>query len=239
MMSGIQGGDFMQGFASGALGSLGGSAFMTYGGQFASSTLGNYAFSGLAGGVGAELTGGNFWEGAAIGIMTAGLNHLQQGINRPKFDDLLANYPTENGSDMPAADVYELIGGDVLEAHNSDPEAYHNACALRVSRALNYSGVDIPRISDQTLKGADGKHYFYRASDLYKWMSKPAVFGNPNYSKTNYSALSGKGIYIMQASYPSKFGAWGHATLFNNGSVIGKGYINATGGVHRFNLWNF
>lgn len=80
MISEFTGGDFMQGFASGALGSLAGSAFMMYGGQFASSALGNYAFSSLAGGVGAELTGGNFWEGAAIGLMTAGLNHLQQGI---------------------------------------------------------------------------------------------------------------------------------------------------------------
>jgi hypothetical protein len=82
MMTGIQGGDFWTGFASGGLGSLAGSAFMVYGGSLANSTLGNYAFSGFAGGVGAELTGGDFWQGAAIGLMTAGLNHTQQGLNK-------------------------------------------------------------------------------------------------------------------------------------------------------------
>jgi hypothetical protein len=38
--------------------------------------IGVYTYSALAGGIGAELTGGNFWQGAAIGIMNAGLNHL-------------------------------------------------------------------------------------------------------------------------------------------------------------------
>ncbi|HCI55159.1 MAG TPA: hypothetical protein DFI01_04450 [Bacteroidales bacterium] len=81
IISEFSGGDFMSGFVSGGLGSLGGSAFMMYGGSFASSNLGNYAFSGLAGGIGTELTGGNFWQGAATGLITAGLNHLQQGIS--------------------------------------------------------------------------------------------------------------------------------------------------------------
>jgi hypothetical protein len=84
MISEFTGGDFMQGFVSGGLGSLAGSAFMMYGGKFANSIIGNYAFSGLAGGVGAELSGGNFWEGAATGLMVAGLNHIQQGISMPK-----------------------------------------------------------------------------------------------------------------------------------------------------------
>lgn len=34
------------------------------------------AFAAVAGGVGAELTGGNFWRGAATGATVAGLNHL-------------------------------------------------------------------------------------------------------------------------------------------------------------------
>jgi hypothetical protein len=58
MISEAFGGDFMTGFAAGGLGSLGGSAFMMYGGKFASSSAGTYSFSGLAGGLGSELTGG-------------------------------------------------------------------------------------------------------------------------------------------------------------------------------------
>ncbi len=241
-LSGITGyGDPMTSFASAGLGSLAGSAFMMYGRRFASSTFGNYAFSGLAGGIGAELTGGNFLEGAAIGLMTSGLNHLQQGLTRPKFADLLANYPTDDlGGDMPANEVYELIGGDVLSEHNRDPNSYHNACALRTSRALNYAGANIPSIPGKTLMGADGKYYFFRASDLYAWMSKPAVYGNPNISSRNMSSLAGnKGVYIMQAAYPGTFGAWGHATLYNMSDCVGNCYSNPAGGVHRYYLWNF
>lgn len=62
-------------------------------------------------------------------------------------------------------------------------------------------------------------------------------FGAPNISTVNYSSLSSnKGVYIMQAAYPARFGAWGHATIYNNGCV-GNCYSNPTGGVHRFHLW--
>jgi len=47
-----------------------------YGGSFAESTAGMYAFSGVAGGLGFVFTGGNFWQGAVTGLMVAGLNHL-------------------------------------------------------------------------------------------------------------------------------------------------------------------
>ena len=59
-ISHFSGGSFMQGFVSGGLSSLVGSAFQMYGGKVASSTFGTYTFSGAAGGIGAVLTGGNF-----------------------------------------------------------------------------------------------------------------------------------------------------------------------------------
>ncbi|MGI6073564.1 MAG: RHS repeat-associated core domain-containing protein [Fermentimonas sp.] len=80
MISQFSGGNFMQGVASNGLGSLAGSAFMMYGGSFAASEFGTYVFSGLSGGIGAELFGGNFWQGATVGVMNSGLNHLQQSI---------------------------------------------------------------------------------------------------------------------------------------------------------------
>jgi len=78
MISEAYGDGFMTGFASAGLSSLVGSGFMKYGGEFAQSTEGGYAFSAVSGGVGSALTGGNFWEGAAIGTMNFGLNKLQQ-----------------------------------------------------------------------------------------------------------------------------------------------------------------
>ena len=75
-ISELTGGSFLQGFASGALGSLAGSGFQAWGGNFAKSAVGTIGFSSVAGGVGAELTGGEFWKGAVIGATVAGLNHL-------------------------------------------------------------------------------------------------------------------------------------------------------------------
>ena len=237
IFSKASGGTFWQGALSGGLSSIAGSAFMMYGGQFANSPIGTYAFSAVAGGVGSKIAGGTFWQGAVTGLMNAGLNHLAQTIARPSFEDLLANFPmNENGGEMPAGDVYELIGGKVLSEHLRDPESYNNACALRVSRALNGSGVDLPNIPGKTLKGDDGRNYFYRAQDLYNWMTQS--YGKPNHSTQNYLSLDGnKGIYIMQANYPARFGAWGHATLYNMTGTIGNSYAGSY--AYRYYLWGF
>ena len=44
--------------------------------KFAQSTLGTVAFGALSGGIGAEFSGGNFWQGAVTGGIVAGLNHV-------------------------------------------------------------------------------------------------------------------------------------------------------------------
>ena len=103
-MSALQGGNFWQGFASGGLSSLAGSAFQMYGGSFAKSTAGMYAFSGVAGGLGSVFTGGNFFEGAATGLMVAGLNHLKHGFtswaNSKMMAKLAAHYETGGKKDF-------------------------------------------------------------------------------------------------------------------------------------------
>ena len=233
-LSELQGGDFLTGFVSGGLSSWAGSAFQTTGiGQTKGGML---AFSGISGGLGAELTGGDFWKGVANGLTISGLNHLATAVTKPSFEDLLENFPMDqDGNELPAGQVYKLIGGNVEAEFNRDPVAYRNACALRVSRALNKSGIKIPRLTGQTLKGGDGNNYFFRASDLYKWMSR--AYGKP-LSTTRFADLSGKqGIYIMRASYPRDFGAWGHATLFNKTTTIGHSYAGPYAA--DYNLWPF
>jgi uncharacterized protein YqgV (UPF0045/DUF77 family) len=62
----------LQGFVSGALGSLAGSYWKDY---ISNSGAGMIAFGALSGGIGAELTGGNFFTGFLQGGIVAGLNH--------------------------------------------------------------------------------------------------------------------------------------------------------------------
>ena len=76
MLAPVSGGDFLSGFASGAISSALGSGAMMYGGSFGNSTLGGFGISALGGGIGAELTGGSFWEGARNGLVIHGLNHV-------------------------------------------------------------------------------------------------------------------------------------------------------------------
>ncbi|WP_184874034.1 SpvB/TcaC N-terminal domain-containing protein [Chryseobacterium sp. G0240] len=75
ILSLAQGGTFEQAFIAGALGSLGASAFKMTAGSFSDSTVGTVLFGAVSGGVGSQLSGGNFWEGVVIGGMVAGLNH--------------------------------------------------------------------------------------------------------------------------------------------------------------------
>ena len=69
-------------------------------------------------------------------------------------------------------------------------------------------------------------------------MGKPAVFGRPNISTSDFSKFSGnQGIFIMQANYPAHFGAWGHATLYKMTGCIGNCYNGAY--AYKYNLWKF
>lgn len=87
VMSLMQGDSFMSGAAAGLLGSLGAAGWgAAVGNKFASSAVGQIAFGALSGGVGAELTGGNFWQGALIGGMVAGLHHAMHRPNNPFKD---------------------------------------------------------------------------------------------------------------------------------------------------------
>lgn len=175
----------------------------------------------------------------------------------PTWANMTANFPkAPDGSEMCAAAVYTLVGGDVLGMLTTNP----NACALRISRALNYSGVVIPNIPGQTWKGSDGKYYFLGVPQINKWMKK--IFP-PNSSTTFTAAQLGpnganfytlvnskKGIYLMRANDESAttgFGATGHVSLINTGlgmrnkCVAGHPtdglYFNCRGGVKSITIW--
>ena len=87
VMSLMQGGSFQQAFWSGALGSLGAHAFgAAVGKEFANKVVGQIAVGAITGGIGAELSGGNFWQGAVIGGIVAGLNATMHEIDSPMDD---------------------------------------------------------------------------------------------------------------------------------------------------------
>jgi RHS repeat-associated protein len=180
IISGVAGGNFESGFLSGALGSLAGSGFQSV---FGNGAVGTYAFSGLAGGVGAELSGGDFWQGAAIGLMNAGLNHLQQGVQNKFFDSQLKKmykiYEQSVKDSGEPADFYSSIGGPLGKWAAESPQDFGNTCAARLSKALNYGGFEIPKGTPATYLGGDGKSYFIHAKAMSKYLSGSKMWGTP------------------------------------------------------------
>ncbi len=146
--------------------------------------------------------------------------------------------------------MYTNIGGAVLAQYNTNPKKYQNTCALRISKALNYSEVTIQNIPGKTFKGADNKYYFLGVTALLKWMK--LTFGIPtgtNHLRQAQGSVNGqnfpsllagkKGIYIMISNYPGDdcFGATGHADIINNSECDGGCYFDATCGVHEIFIW--
>lgn len=153
-----------------------------------------------------------------------------------------------------AVNLYPLAGGEVMAARTADlhdgdnKTPTENTCALRISIALNNSGVLIPPIfsddngdgdqdlgeADITLEGADedglpsGIYYFLRAEFLIEYCR--AVFPAPSIEVTRQDVLDGKtpatelkpnqGIYMMYPYPGSNFPASGHCDFF---------YLSSTG----------
>ncbi|MGH2666580.1 T6SS effector amidase Tae4 family protein [Flavobacterium sp.] len=192
-----------------------------------------------------------FWENPS-------LTFPQQSL--PTMTNFKNAYPKNlNGTfEMSFSDVYNLIGGipkamrdEVLTDDNPlNDHNYNNACALRTSRALNYSGVTIPNIPGKTFKGEDNKYYFLGARNLYNWMIKTfptnsnnSIVLNQSQGGTNginFPSLLGnfQGIYILIPVNQSVtgFGASGHAGIFTTPELTHY-YFAATGGVKSITLW--
>ena len=115
-MTAINGGNFWNGFAAGALSSIAASAFsadlngsakegLGWGGVFRKSDAGMIAFGTLAGGAGAALTGGNFWQGAVTGLVVSGLNHA---MHKMESKDSVTLTKTTNKTANPEEKPYVL-----------------------------------------------------------------------------------------------------------------------------------
>jgi hypothetical protein len=99
----------------------------------------------------------------------------------PSFDLLLKNYP----NDRNVVALKRKIGGSIDDT-NSPPRdqwlggAHGDTCTIRMSRALNYSGVHIPAKFKglRTAPGADHLHYAFAVQEMRFFLT--TTFGQPN-----------------------------------------------------------
>lgn len=171
-------------------------------------------------------------------------NHSSfQSQNLPTFINYLNSFlKTSDGYLMKGADnIYPLAGGDVYQLRlddlaNGSPNPTDNTCSVKISIALNGSGVVIPHIySDNnhngaqdtgepniTFAGENGLYYFVRAEFLIKYML--AAFPSPTITISLTDIINGAtpentfgdfhGIYSMLPQNPSLFEASGHVDIF-------------------------
>jgi hypothetical protein len=120
--------------------------------------------------------------------------------------------------------IRDRTGGDVGKFYEKeflrtgeDP----NACALRMSMAMNDAGYDISK-SSSTYKGADGKNYYLSSTGLKNYISNNYNLTSITTTNSSLSAFAGiKGIYFMQPISPAKFQASGHITIWDGNSCLG------------------
>ncbi|MFA7616889.1 MAG: hypothetical protein WCY16_09955 [Weeksellaceae bacterium] len=75
-ITGICGGDLGQSFVSGMVSSVVSSVNMSIGLSGTAGDISTMLFDSVSGGISSKLSGGNFWEGAAIGLTVSALNHV-------------------------------------------------------------------------------------------------------------------------------------------------------------------
>lgn len=127
-----------------------------------------------------------------------------------------------------SSDVYEKIGGKVLLNHQNQPNMFRDACALRISVALNSIGYTISYQKNKTLSGDinnDNKKewYYYRAADVKDFIERK--FGH--FSKINsLKDIKGRKGFIYYGACEWRNGAGEHIDLYDGTTVESHDYSN-------------
>lgn len=158
-------------------------------------------------------------------------------VKRPRFEDLWNAY-AEVGM-MGYQAVYDLVGGNVAELRRSNPDDYTNACALRMSRAFNYGGYQVPtgtitpRTNIYRVRGGDGLPYILRVTGVIDFVRHN--WGTPDKTLTpdQSATLNGlKGLIVVEVQGWGD--ATGHVTLWDGSSTgDGSDYQNPNSSAYR------
>ncbi len=141
----------------------------------------------------------------------------------PSFAVLMSNYPHDGGPEVPKT----LIGGEVNAAWITD------TCAIRMSRALNYSGFSIPARGHSKMyvvQGGDKKWYAIRVAELKAWLHTqlgPPTISPKRGERIDMSRYTGtKGILALKIHYAPRPGettaAAGHIDLWDGTQFAGE-----------------
>ena len=181
------------------------------------------------------------------------LTFPQQSL--PSWADFYNAFPKNENNGyitfMNNHDVYNLVGGHPLTAHLAKNKLYQNACALRGSRALNYSNKPIGVIYQNgiqvTEKGSDNKNYILNAKAFNVYMNK--TFPTPTFqlknadnSSLDYNQMvnfikNKTGLYNIINKDATKAGYSGHVDMIINGQCLSGCDLDPDGGILKIEIW--
>lgn len=146
-------------------------------------------------------------------------------MNRPLFLQAWNRYSEINVS---VSKVGEKIGGNVglnIALGEKDPnQGFTNACAIRMSYVLNYTGSKINRGAWKTVSGKDKNWYIFRVRDFLKYMYE--VYGQPDKTVVNPTVHDFKGLNGMLVFNVNGWNdASGHVTLWNGSACSDHCYF--------------
>ena len=170
-------------------------------------------------------------------------NRITEWPNRPKFEDMWGNLPSKN---IKAPD---LIGGMVKFNFDNNPKSFSNTCAIRMSRALNYSNSMVTPLPTEKTKGragtgADKKWYYYGVTELNSYLNR--TFGPPDLTINSTNLRKNDIRKIIQNETGIIFfrvSGWddavGHFDMWNGHSVKNSEYFNPSGNasLYEIDLW--
>ncbi|WBV55574.1 SpvB/TcaC N-terminal domain-containing protein [Chryseobacterium daecheongense] len=202
----MQGGSFHQAMLSGALGSLGASAFGAFAKDFANQTVGKVLFGAISGGVGAELSGGNFWQGAVIGGIVAGLNHAMEHLQKTYEVSVLHDYGGANGAGHEAI-AFENPDGTLL--YISKDGTHENGGVYGETLKTDQNFKSIEEINDfYSTKVSPGKRYdavaVYRAT---RAQINRGIAAARNVISTKYKLLTSSCTTVVEQSLKAMYNA--------------------------------
>ena len=191
MMSGIQGGNFWTGFASGALSSIaatafGGSSYKNNDGSFTrdfrglnasmgGGDIGTLAFGTVMGGAGATLTGGNFWQGAATGLTVSLLNHAAHSEQQKQLQKQKASFEdgirkvlssAEIGEEITSSDLVSKYGVPKQAANLINSFTKTSATSIKVDWSSGFSMIAAKTASDAVFKDGNLNIEFLKNGSL-------------------------------------------------------------------------
>lgn len=160
-------------------------------------------------------------------------------VQRPSWADMAEHYPA---SDVATATLYDHMIGGSFEGLYGDP-AYANTCSVRMSYALNRSGLRLGAAPSPGghLLGGDGYRYWIRVADLKAYLSRQFEGADEELTLPLIPSALIDDATALAARFDERVAlakAWLEAKLLNRKGIVAFDVVGWRSASGHFTLWD-